>query len=89
MKIRPLGDRLVLEKIIEEEKTLSGIILPKNIEGHPETAKVIEVSDKVKEKAEIKVGDEVLYDQYLGKSIKDGDKEYILIKQADILAIIE
>lgn len=89
MKIRPLGDRVVLEKIVKEEKTVSGIIIANSKSEQADLAKVVEISEKLSDKVSYKLGDKVLYLEYAAKSIKDQDKEYLVIKDEDILAVIE
>lgn len=89
MKIRPLGDRVVLEKIAKEEKTVSGIIIANAKADQADLALVVEISDSLSGKVSYKLGDEVIYSEYAAKSIKDEDKEYLVIKDEDILAVIE
>ncbi len=89
MKIRPLGDRVVLEKIAKEEKTVSGIIIANAKADQADLALVVEISDSLSGKVSYKLGDKVLYSEYAAKSIKDEDKEYLVIKDEDILAVIE
>ena len=89
MKIRPLGDRVVLEKIAKEEKTVSGIIIANAKADQADLARVVEISDSLSGKVSYKLGDKVLYSEYAAKSIKDEDKEYLVIKDEDILAVIE
>jgi chaperonin GroES len=90
MKIKPLEDRVVIKMVEAEETTASGIVLPGTAKEKPQVAIVIEVgpgTDKVK--MEVKSGDKVLYSKYAGTEIKVDGKELIIIKQADILAIVE
>lgn len=94
MKIKPLLDKVVLEQIEAEEKTSSGILLPSTNKEKPAIAKVIAVGeggfvDGSEVKMLVKVGDKVLYSKYAGSDVKIENKDYIVIKQADILAIIE
>lgn len=89
MKIRPLGDRVVLEKIVKEEKTVSGIIIANSKSEQADLARVVEISEKLKGKVSYKLNDKVIYLEYAAKSIKDDDKEFLVIKDEDILAVIE
>lgn len=96
MKIKPLADYILLEPIKEEEKTKSGILLPETAEKErPEQGKVIAVGPgKKNEKGEIvpvsvKPGQKVLFKKYGPDEIKVDDKEYLIAKEEDILAIIE
>ncbi|MDO5027389.1 MAG: co-chaperone GroES [Tissierellia bacterium] len=89
MKIRPLADRVVLEKIVKEDKTVSGIILGSAKDDQADLARVVEISESLSDKVTYKIGDKVLYSEYAAKSVKDQDKEYLVIKNSDILAVIE
>lgn len=89
MKLRPLGKRLVLKKLQYEEKTSSGIIVPGAAKERPEYAEIVEISDKLKEKEIFNLGDKVIYSQYSGTTVKDGDDEYVVLKDEDVLAIVE
>ena len=88
MKIRPIGDRLVLKSIKKEEKTSSGILMPDSAVEKPVYAEVVAISSEIKDK-NIKVNDKVVYSKYKGTSIKDEDEEYILIDLEDVLGVIE
>lgn len=88
--IKPLGDRVVLEKSEIQEKTASGFLLTGNAKEQPPTAKVVAVgpgTDKVT--MEVKVGDTVIISQYGGTIIKYMGAEYLILSQKDILAIVE
>lgn len=94
MKIRPLLDKVVLEQLEAEEKTASGILLPNSAQEKPSLATVVAVGeggfvDGHDVKMLVKVGDKVLYSKYAGSEVKLEDKKYIVIKQADILAVVE
>lgn len=91
MKIRPLADRVLIEPISAEEKTESGIILPDTASKEkPEQGKVVAVGPGKKGKAmEIKKGDIVLFTKYGPNEIKINDKEYLIAKEEDILAVLE
>ncbi len=93
MNVRPLGARLVIEKVEAEEKTASGIVLPSSAQEAPQFAKVVavgaEITDDEKKKDEVKVGDKVIYSKYSGTEVKIDGKELILVKFADVLAVLE
>ena len=94
MKIRPLADRVVIKKVEAEEKTASGIILPGSAKEPPHVAQVIEVGpggfvDGNEVKMEVEVGDKVIYSKYAGNEVKIDGEEYIILRQSDILAVIE
>ena len=94
MEIRPLADRVVIKKVEAEEKTASGIILPGSAKEQPQMAQVIEVGpggvvDGNEVKMEVSVGDKVIYSKYAGNEVKLDGQEYIILRQSDILAIIE
>jgi len=96
MKIKPLSDHIVIEPISQEEKTKSGIILPDTAEKEkPEQGKVIAVGpgrltdDGKRIPSEIKKGDIILFKKYGPDEIKVDDKEYLIAREEDILAILE
>lgn len=94
MKLKPLGDRVVLKESVAEETTKSGIVLPSQAKEKPQYADVVEVGpgvvvDGEKVPMEVKVGDKVIFQKYAGTEVKLGDDEYIVIKQDSILAIVE
>ena len=96
MKIKPLSDYILIEPIKEEEKTKTGILLPDTAEKErPEQGKVIAVGPGKKDKTgkviplEVKPGDMVLFTKYSPNEIKVEDKEYLIAKEEDILAILE
>lgn len=94
MKIRPLADRVVIKKVEAEEKTASGIILPGSAKEQPQMAEVIEVGpggvvDGNEIKMEVTIGDKVIYSKYAGNEVKINGEEYIILRQSDILAIVE
>ena len=91
MKLVPLGDRVVLKQIVAEETTKSGIVLPGQSK---EQAEVVAVGpggtvDGKEVKMNVTVGQQVIYSKYAGTSVEIEDEEYIVVKQDDILAIIE
>ena len=94
MKLVPLGDRVVLKQLVAEETTKSGIVLPGQSKEKPQQAEVVAVGpggviDGKEVKMEVKVGDQVIYSKYAGTEVKLDEAEYIVVKQSDILAIIE
>ena len=94
MKIKPLGDMVVIKMIEAEETTKSGIVLPGGAKEKPQMAEVIAVGPggivEGKEiKMEVKVGDKVIARKYAGTEIKLEGQEYIVLRQADILGIVE
>lgn len=94
MKIRPLGDRVVIKRLEAEETTKSGIVLPGASKEKPQEAEVVAVGpggvvEGKEVTMEVKVGDRVLFSKYSGNEIKFEGEEYIVIKQNDILAVIE
>ena len=90
MKVKPLGDRVLLKKEEAEEKTASGIILTGNAKEAPAWAKVVAVGPGTDDvKMEVKKGDKVLYKRYAGTDIKLDGEEYILMDHKDILAVVE
>lgn len=93
MNIRPLGNRIVIEKVEAEEKTASGIVLPQSAQEQPQFAVVRAVGDEFenneKLKGMIKIGDKVLYGKFAGTEVKVDGKEYIIVRYTDVLAVVE
>ncbi len=93
MKLKPLGDRVILKQIQAEEKTASGIVLPGNAKEKPQEAEVLAVGNGIVDgkeiKMEVKVGDKVVYSKFAGTDVKMDKEEYIIVKHDDILAIVE
>ncbi|MBU5592043.1 co-chaperone GroES [Clostridium sp. MSJ-4] len=94
MKIRPLGDRVVIKRLEAEEKTKSGIVLTGTAKERPQEAEVVAVGpggyvDGKEIKMEVTVGDKVLFSKYAGTEVKMDGEEYTILKQDDILAIVE
>jgi chaperonin GroES len=89
IKIKPLADRVVIEPAPAEEKTAGGIIIPDTAKEKPLKGTVVAVgSGKKDEPMTVKVGDQVLYSKYAGTEITIDGKEYLIVKESDILAII-
>ena len=94
MKLVPLGDRVVLKQVEAEETTASGIVLPGQAQEKPQQAEVIAVGpggvvNGKEVKMEVEVGNTVIYSKYAGTDVKIDDEEYIIVKQSDILAVIQ
>ncbi|MFY9114815.1 MAG: co-chaperone GroES [Dethiobacteria bacterium] len=94
MNLKPLGDRLVIKVLEAEEKTASGIVLPDKAKEKPQEGEVMAVgSGKILENGtklemEVKVGDRVLYSKYAGTEIKIKGEEYLILRQDDVLALV-
>ncbi|HEY2486242.1 MAG TPA: co-chaperone GroES [Candidatus Binataceae bacterium] len=96
MKIRPLGDRILVRRIKEEEKTKGGIIIPDTAKEKPQEGKVVAVGKgKTNEKdgklipLEVKAGDKILFGKYSGSEIKLEGEEHLILREDDILGILE
>jgi chaperonin GroES len=94
MTIKPLGDRVVIKMIEMEETTKSGIVLPGTAKEKPQVAEIVAVGpggniDGKEVVMQVKVGDRVLISKYAGTEIKMNNIEYTILKQNDILAIVE
>lgn len=94
MNIKPLGDRVVIKKVEAEETTKSGIVLPGSAKEQPQMAEIMAVGpggivDGKEVKMEVKVGDKVIFSKYAGTEVKFDGEEYTVLRQNDILAIVE
>lgn len=94
MKLVPLGDRVVLKQLVAEETTKSGIVLPGQAKEKPQQAEVVAVGpggmiDGKEVTMQVKVGQTVIYSKYAGTEVKLEDEEYIIVKQSDIVAVVE
>lgn len=94
MKLVPLGDKVVLRQLVAEETTKSGIVLPGQAKEKPQQAEVIAVGpggmvDGKEVTMQVKVGDRVIYSKYAGTEVKLDEEEFIIVKQSDIVAIVE
>ena len=94
MNIKPLGDRVVIKKLEAESTTKSGIVLTGTAKEQPQEAEVMAVGpgavvDGKRVEMEVKVGDKILYSKYAGTDVKGAGEEYIILRQDDILAIVE
>jgi chaperonin GroES len=94
-KIRPLGDRILVKRIKEEEKTKGGIIIPDTAKEKPQEGKVVAVGKgKLNEDGkliplEVKAGDKILFGKYSGSEIKLEGEEHLILREDDVLGIIE
>ncbi|MDP9344457.1 MAG: co-chaperone GroES [Actinomycetota bacterium] len=95
MKLKPLGDRLIVRAIDEEEKTVSGIVLPDTAKEKPQKGEVIAVGDGAlddngnRKPLDVKDGDTVLYSKYGGTEIKVDGEELLVLRESDVLAKVE
>lgn len=94
MKLVPLGDKVVLKQLVAEETTKSGIVLPGQAKEKPQQAEVVAVGpggivDGKEVTMQVKVGDKVIYSKYAGTEVKLEEDEFIVVKQNDIVAIVE
>jgi chaperonin GroES len=89
VKIKPLADRVVVKPLEAQEKTVSGIIIPDSAKEKPQRGTVMAAGPGTKDdKMEVKVGDVVLYGKYSGTEINIDGKDYLIMKQSDIFAIV-
>ena len=94
MKLRPLGDKIVLKQLEADETTKSGIILTPKAQENPQQAEVIAVGpggviDGKEVKMQVKVGEKVIYSKYAGTEVKLDGEEFIIVKQNDVIAVVE
>lgn len=95
LNLKPLGDRLIVEPIEAEEVTASGIVLPETAKEKPQQGKVLAIGpgrrdeDGERIEMDVKKDDTVLYAKYAGTEVKIDDKKYLILKESDILAIVE
>ena len=95
MKFRPLHDRVVVRRIEAEEKSAGGIIIPDTAKEKPQEGKVIAAGtgkvgdDGKKIPLDVKAGDKILFGKYSGSEVKIDDKEYLIMREDDVLAILE
>ena len=94
MKLRPLADRVVIQSLESEEVTKGGIVLPGTAKEKPQMAEVLAVGpggvvDGKEVTMHVKVGDKVIYSKYAGTEVKLDGSEYIVVRQSDILAVVE
>jgi chaperonin GroES len=95
MKIRPLGDRILVKRIKEEERTKGGIIIPDTAKEKPQEGKVVAVGKgKMTEQGkllapDVKAGDKILFGKYSGSEVKIDDEEHLILREDDILGVLE
>jgi chaperonin GroES len=95
MKIRPLHDRVLVERLEEQEVRKGGIIIPDTAKEKPQEGKVIAVGtgkvgdDGKKTPLDVKSGDKILFGKYSGSEVKLDDKEYLIMREEDVLAILD
>ena len=95
MKIRPLADKVLVERIEAESKTAGGIVLPDSAKEKPQRGKIISVGegklleDGSRSQMQVKKGDTVLFTSYAGSEVKIDGKEYLIMDESDIMAVIE
>lgn len=94
LKVRPMGDRVILQAVAQEEKTKGGVILPDTAKEKPQQAKVVAVGKgRISDNGDVipmtvKVGDKVLYGKYSGTEVKIDGEEYLIVKESEILAVL-
>lgn len=95
MKIRPLSDKVLVERVEAESKTAGGIVLPDTAKEKPQKGKIVAVGegklleDGTRKQVQVKKGDLVLFTSYAGTEIKVDGKEYLIMDESDIMAVIE
>lgn len=95
MNLKPLGDRLIIEPIEQEEMTASGIVLPETAKEKPMQGKVLAVGPGARKEdgsrvtMDVNQGDTVLYAKYAGTEVKIENKKYLILKETDVLAIVQ
>ncbi len=93
MKLKPLGERVVIKKLEAEEKTKSGIVLPGSAKEEPQMAEIVAVGEDITndkdKKDQVKVGDKVIFSKYAGTEIKLDNEELTVLKLEDLLAVVE
>jgi chaperonin GroES len=95
IKLQPLGDRVVVERDESEERTAGGILLPDSAKDKPARGRVVSVGngrlldDGTRSKLQVKVGDRVLFSSYAGETFRVDDDELLLMREDDILAVLE
>ena len=95
LNIKPLGDKVIVQRLKAEEKTAGGIVLPDSAKEKPQRGKIISVGDGkalddgTVKKVQVKKGDMVLFTSYAGTDVKIDGKEYLIMSESDIMAVIE
>ena len=95
MKIRPLADKVLVQRLEAQAMTAGGIVLPETAKEKPQRGKIVSVGqgmlleDGTRRKMQLKKGDEVLFTSYAGTDVKVGDDEYLIMNESDIMAVVE
>lgn len=94
MNLRPLGDKVVVKVKDDEVTTASGIVLPGSAQEKPQEGTIVAVGngpivDGQRIPLDVKVGDHIIYSKYSGSEVKLGEEEYLIIKESDILVVVE
>ncbi|MFY9257314.1 MAG: co-chaperone GroES [Dethiobacteria bacterium] len=95
MNLKPLSDRIVVKPLEAEEKTASGIVLPDTAKEKPQEGEVMAVGpgkvleNGTRQEMELKVGDKIIYSRYAGTEIKIKGEEYLILRQDDVLALVQ
>ena len=95
MNLQPLGDRVVIKVLPQEEKLASGLVLPGNAKEKPQEGEVVAVGNGrtldngTKLSMDVKVGDKVIYSKYAGSEVKVNGQEYLILSEKDVLAIVK
>ena len=95
MKIQPLADKVFVERVEAQNKTAGGIVLPDTAKEKPQRGKVVSVGegrlleDGTRQKVQVKKGDEIIFTSYAGTEVKIAGKEYLIMNESDIMAVIE
>lgn len=89
MKIKPIGERVLIKPIKEEEKTASGIILPGASDKEKPNLGIVIAVGKGEKLEDIKANQTIVYNKYAGTEIKDGEEKYIILNGEDVLAVVE
>ncbi len=95
MKIRPLADKVLVQRLEAETKTAGGIVLPDSAKEKPQRGKIVSVGegkmldDGTRKKMQVKKGNVVLFTSYAGTEVKIDSKEYLIMDESDIMAVIE
>ena len=95
MALKPLGDRIVVKQVDAQEKTKSGLVLPDTAKEKPQEAKVVAIGtgklldDGAVKSLEVKSGDRILYGKYAGTEVSIGGEDYLILREEDVLAIVQ
>ena len=95
MKIRPLHDRVIVKRIEEERKSAGGIVIPDTAAEKPDQGEIVDVGKGKKDEQgklialDVKPGDKVLFGKYSGSEVRIGDEEYLILREEDVLGILD